>query len=124
VAVKQIIIPRTPAPGVGKKFVKYVLDAKRFTDYVKASNGRWFPCSRTCGDPFFHDPKDRTSRSSRTSTELGDRPLRLRVPPRLRAGLHRERLGKAISRCHEKWSDEQAVDEAVNRIQTIMRAWK
>ena len=33
--------------------------------------------------------------------------------------------GKAISRVvTEKWSDEQAVDEAVTRIQTIFRAWK
>jgi multiple sugar transport system substrate-binding protein len=33
--------------------------------------------------------------------------------------------GKAISRVvAEKWSNEQAVDEAVTRIQTIFKAWK
>ena len=44
---------------LAKKFVKYVLDAKRFTEYVKASNGRWFPSFKdVAADPFFHNPKD------------------------------------------------------------------
>ena len=128
VAVKQIIIPKDAQhQELAKKFVKYVLDAKRFTDYVKASNGRWFPSFKdVAADPFFHDPKDPhipivTDQHLNSETV----PFGFAYHPAYVQVYTENVWGKAISRVvTEKWSDEQAVDEAVNRIQTIMRAWK
>jgi len=128
VAVKQIIIPKDAQhQALAKKFVKYVLDAKRFTEYVKASNGRWFPSFKdVAADPFFTDPKDPhipivTEQHLKSQTQ----PFGFSYHPAYVQVYTENVWGKAISRVvTEKWSDEQAVDEAVNRIQTIIKAWK
>jgi len=128
VAVKQIIIPKdSKQQELGKKFVKYVLDAKRFTEYVKASNGRWFPSFKdVAADPFFHDVKDPhipvvTDQFMKNET----RPFYFSYHPAYVQVYTENVWGKAISRVvAEKWSNEQAVDEAVRRIEQIFKGWK
>lgn len=128
VSVKPIIIPKdSKEQSLAKKFIKYVLETKRFTEYVKASNGRWFPSFKDVGaDPFFHDPKDPhipvvTNQFLKHET----RPFNYSFHPAYSQVYTENVWGKAISRVvAEKWSNEQAVDEAVNRIQTIVNNWK
>jgi multiple sugar transport system substrate-binding protein len=128
VSVKPIIIPKdSKEQALAKKFIKYVLETKRFTAYVKASNGRWFPSFKDVGaDPFFNDPKDPhipvvTNQFLKHET----RPFYYSNHPAYSQVYTENVWGKAISRVvTEKWSNEQAVDEAVNRIQTIVNTWK
>jgi multiple sugar transport system substrate-binding protein len=128
VAVKQIIIPRdSKEQGLAKKFVRYVLETKHFTDYVKASNGRWFPSFKdVAADPFFHDPKDpHVSLATEQHTKYPIRPFAFSYHPAYVQVYTENVWGKAISRVvTEKWSNEQAVDEAVTRIQMIFNSWK
>src|SRR2546422_10116167 len=43
-AVKTIIIPKdSKNPRLAKEFIKFVVEKNRFTEYIKAANGRWFP---------------------------------------------------------------------------------
>ena len=128
VAVKQIIIPRDAQhQELAKKFVRYVLETKRFTEYVKASNGRWFPSFKDVGaDPFFNDPKDpHVYLATQQHTKYPIVPFAFSYHPAVSQVFTENVWGKAISRVvTEKWSNEQAVDEAVNRIQAIFNAWK
>jgi multiple sugar transport system substrate-binding protein len=94
---------------------------------VKASNGRWFPAFKdVAADPFFNDPKDPhipvvTNQFLKHET----RPFNYSYHPAYSQVYTENVWGKAISRVvTEKWSNEQAVDEAVNRIQSIFKSWK
>lgn len=128
VSVKPIIIPKdAKEPNLAKKFVKYVLETKRFTEYTKASNGRWFPSFKdVAADQFFHDPKDpHVSLATEQHSMYPTRPFYYSYHPAYSQVYTENVWGKAISRVvTENWSNQQAVDEAVNRIQTIFTSWK
>ena len=57
VAVKTMIIPKDSTnkdPDLAKEFVKFVVEPKRFAEYIKGANGRWFPAFKdVAADPFF-----------------------------------------------------------------------
>ena len=128
ISVKQIIIPKDAKnPELGKKFVKHVLEAKNFLQYVKGSNGRWFPSFKDVGsDSFFNDPKDpHVSLATQQHTKYPTRPFYFSYHPAYVQVYTENVWGKAISRVvSEKWSNEQAVDEAVTRIEQIFKNWK
>jgi len=128
VSVKPIIIPKdAKEQALAKKFIKYVLDAKHFTPYVKASNGRWFPSFKdVAADPFFHDKKDpHVPVATDQHLNYTTRPFYYSYHPAYSQVYTENVWGKAISRVvTEKWSNEQAVDEAVTRIDTIIKGWK
>jgi multiple sugar transport system substrate-binding protein len=128
VSVKPIIIPKdAKEPELAKKFIRYVLQTKHFTEYVKASNGRWFPSFKdVAADPFFHDKKDpHVPVATDQHLNYPTRPFYYSYHPAYSQVYTENVWGKAISRVvTEKWSNEQAVDEAVNRIQAIFNSWK
>ena len=94
---------------------------------MKASNGRWFPSFKdVAADPFFHDPKDpHVPVATEQHLKYPTRPFYYSYHPAYSQVYTENVWGKAISRVvAEKWSNEQAVDEAVTRIQTIFNSWK
>jgi multiple sugar transport system substrate-binding protein len=128
VSVKPIIIPKgSKKQALAKKFIKYVLEPKNFTAYVTASNGRWFPSFKdVAADPFFHNPKDPHVPVA-TDQHLNNptRAFYYSYHPAYSQVYTENVWGKAISRVvTEKWTNEKAADEAVNRIQTIFTSWK
>ncbi|NWF92099.1 MAG: carbohydrate ABC transporter substrate-binding protein [Syntrophaceae bacterium] len=128
VSVKSVIIPKDAKEQVlARKFIRYVLGPKHFTEYVKASNGRWFPSFKdVAADPFFHDPKDPhipvvTDQFLKNPT----RAFYYSHHPAYSQVYTENVWGKAISRVvTEKWTNEKAADEAISRIQTIFAGWK
>lgn len=128
VSVKPIIIPKgSKEQALAKKFIKYVLEPKNFTAYVTASNGRWFPSFKdVAADPFFHNPKDPHVPVA-TDQHLNNptRAFYYSYHPAYSQVYTENVWGKAISRVvTEKWTNEKAADEAINRIQTIFTSWK
>ncbi len=128
VSVKPIIIPKgSKKQALAKKFIKYVLEPKNFTAYVTASNGRWFPSFKdVAADPFFHNPKDPHVPVA-TDQHLNNptRAFYYSYHPAYSQVYTENVWGKAISRVvTEKWTNEKAADEAINRIQTIFTSWK
>jgi len=93
--------------------VKYVLETKRFTEYVKASNGRGFPSFKdVAADQSFHDPKDpHVSLATEQHSKYPTRPFYYSYHHAYSQVYTENVWGKAISRVvTEKWSNEQAVD--------------
>ena len=128
VSVKPIIIPKgSKNQALAKKFIKYVLEPNNFANYVKASNGRWFPSFKdVAADPFFHDPKDpHVPVATDQHLNHETRPFYYSYHPAYSQVYTENVWGKAISRVvTEKWSNEKAADEAISRIQTIFTSWK
>ena len=127
IAVKPIIIPKAAKnPNLAKKFIKYVLQPQHFAEYVKASHGRWFPAFKdVAADPFFNDPKDPHVYAATQQYKYATRPFYYSYNPAYSQVYTENVWGKAISRvAADKWSNEQAVDEAVTRIETIFKNWK
>jgi len=128
VSVKSVIIPKDAKEQVlARKFIRYVLGPKHFAEYVKASNGRWFPSFKdVAADPFFHDPKDPhipvvTDQFMKNPT----RAFYYSHHPAYSQVYTENVWGKAISRVvTENWTNERAADEAIGRIQTIFAGWK
>jgi multiple sugar transport system substrate-binding protein len=127
ISVKPIIIPKAAKqPELAKKFILYVLQTQHFTDYVKASHGRWFPSFKdVAANPFFNDPKDPHVYIAAQQYKYPTRPFYYSYNPAYSQVYTENVWGKAISRVvTEKWSNEQAVDEAVTRIETIFKSWR
>jgi len=128
VMVKHIIIPKdAQEQALAKKFIRYVLETKHFTEYVKASHGRWFPSFKdVAADPFFNDPKDpHVYIATQQHLMHETRPFYFRYHPAYSQIYTQNVWAKAISRVvMQKWSNEQAADEAVNMIQTLVAVWK
>jgi multiple sugar transport system substrate-binding protein len=128
VSVKPIIIPKdSKMQGLAKKFIKYVLEPKNFTAYVIASNGRWFPSFKdVAADPFFTNPKDpHVPVATDQHLNYPTRPFYYSYHPAYSQVYTENVWGKAMSRVvTEKWTNEKAADEAIDRIQTIFKGWK
>ncbi|HSB81410.1 MAG TPA: ABC transporter substrate-binding protein [Candidatus Methylomirabilis sp.] len=128
VGVKPVIIPKAAhEPALAKKFILYLLETQHFTEYVRASHGRWFPSFKdVAADPFFNDPKDphvffATTQHLKHET----RPFYYSYHPAYSQVYLQNIWAKAISRVlTQKWSNEQAADEAINSIQAIFNSWK
>ena len=128
ISVKPIVIPKAAKnPDLAKKFILYLLQAQHFTEYVTASHGRWFPSFKdVAAAPFFNNPKDpHVYLATEMFTKYPTQPFYYSYNPAYSQVYTENVWGKAISRvATEKWSNEQAVEEAVNRIETIFKSWK
>jgi multiple sugar transport system substrate-binding protein len=90
-------------PGLAKAFVKFVVESKRYAEYIKGANGRWFPAFKdvAAADPYH-------SKSPANSQVYAENVW-----------------GKAMDRTIEdKWSSEKAADEAIARVKTIVAQWR
>ena len=134
VAVKTIIVPKdSPNQALAKEFIRYVLEPPRLLEYIKAANGRWFPAfTDLAKDPFF-----RTGHSQGVERDY-------HIPVAARIFLDRQTkvfdharhpaysqvyaenvYGKAMARIIvDKWTPEQATDEAFGRIKTIFAQYR
>ncbi len=134
-AVKTIIIPQdSKNPKLAKDFIKFVVEKERFSEYIKAANGRWFPAFKDVAD----DPFWRTGHKG----PKGQKDLH--VPVATTIFLDRENKvfdhwkhpafsqvydenvwGKAMARIAiDKWPAEKAADEGIERVKTIFTTFK
>jgi multiple sugar transport system substrate-binding protein len=135
VAVKTIIIPKeTKVPDLAKEFIKFVLEPKRFGEYIKGANGRWYPAFKdVASDPFFtkgnagkggavdyHVPV-----ATRIYTERNTKIFDHWKNPAYSQVYAENIWGKAMSRTNvDKWPADKAADEAIGRMKTIFAQWK
>jgi len=126
VAVKTVLFPKDSAnkkPDLGKEFVKFVVDPKRFAEYIKGANGRWFPAFKdVAADPFFSrgqvgkggekDPHLPTV--TKIYLERNTKVFEHWKNP-ANSQIYAENVwGKAMTRMDvDKWSAEKAADEAI-----------
>jgi multiple sugar transport system substrate-binding protein len=137
IAVKTVLFPKDSAnknPELGKEFVKFVVDPKRFTEYVKGANGRWFPAFKdVASDPFF--ARGQVGKGGEKDPHLPtvtkiylERNTRVfdhwKTPAN--SQVYAENVwGKAMTRINvDKWSPEKAADEAIGRVKTIVAQWR
>ena len=137
VAVKTVLFPKDSAnknPELGKEFVKFVVDPKRFAEYIKGANGRWFPAFKdVAADPFFargqvgkggeKDPHLPTV--TKIYLERNTKVFEHWKNP-ANSQIYAENVwGKAMTRIDvDKWSAEKAADEAVGRVKAIVAQWR
>jgi multiple sugar transport system substrate-binding protein len=76
--------------------------------------------------PFFHNPQDpHVPVATDQHLKKETRPFYYSYHPAYSQVYTENVWGKAISRVvTEKWTNEQAADEAINRIQAIFTGWK
>jgi multiple sugar transport system substrate-binding protein len=137
VAVKTIIIPKDSTNKdvpLAKEFIKFVLEPKRFTDYIKGANGRWFPAFKdVANDPFFS--KGQAGKGGAVDPHLPtvtriylERPTRVfeHYKNPANSQIYAENVwGKAMARTNvDKWPADKAADEAIGRIKTIVAQWR
>ncbi len=134
-AVKTVIIP---ADSKNKKlaleFMRFVLEPKRFLEYVKAANGRWFPAfTDVSSDSFWRQghvgPKGQKDPHVPVATTIfldRDNKVFDHWKHPATSQVYDENVwGKAMARVAiDKWTPEKAADEAIARIQTIFKTFK
>jgi len=137
IAVKTVLLPKDSAnknPDLGKEFVKFVVEPKRFAEYVKGANGRWFPAFKdVAADPFF--ARGQVGKNGEKDPHLPtvtkiylERNTRVfdhwKTPAN--SQIYAENVwGKAMTRINvDKWSAEKAADEAIGRVKTIVAQWR
>jgi len=137
IAVKTVLFPKDSTnknPELAKDFVKFVVDAKRFTEYIKGANGRWFPAFKdVAADPFFS--RGQVGKGGEKDPHLPtvtkiylERNTRVfdhwKTPAN--SQVYAENVwGKAMTRINvDKWSPEKAADEAIARVKTIVAQWR
>ncbi len=84
------------------------------------------PSKTEAAAPFFRDPKDpHVPVATDQHLKKETRPFYYGFHPAYSQVYTENVWGKAISHVvTEKWTNEQAVDEAINRIQAIFTGWK
>src|SRR5215510_15135081 len=119
IAVKTVLFPKDSAnknPDLGKEFVKFVVEPKRFAEYVKGANGRCFPAFKdVAADPFF--ARGQVGKGGEKDPHL---------PTVTKIYLERN------TRVFDHWktpansqiSAEKAADEAIARVKTIVAQWR
>src|SRR5437773_2740971 len=134
-AVKTIIIPKdSKNPRLAKEFIKFVVEKNRFTEYIKAANGRWFPAfTDVAADPFWRTghkgPKGQKDMHVPVATTIFlDRENKVFEHYKNPAfsQLYDENVwGKAMARIAiDKWSADRAADEAIERMKAIFAGYK
>ncbi len=137
VAVKTVIFPKDSTnrnPELAKAFVKFVVESKRFTEYIKGANGRWFPAFKdVAADPFFSRGQvgkggEKDPHVPIVTKILLERNTKIFDHSKTPANsqVYAENVwGKAMGRIIEdKWSSEKAADEAIARVKTIVAQWR
>jgi len=137
VAVKTVIFPRESTnknPDLAKSFVKFLVEAKRFAEFVKSVNGRWFPAFKdVAADSFFS--RGQVGKSGEKDPHMPvvtkillERHTKIFDHSKIPANsqVYAENVwGKAIGRMIEdKWSSERATDEAIARVKSIVAQWR
>ena len=137
IAVKTVIFPRDSTnknPDLAKAFVKFVVESKRFTEYIKGANGRWFPAFKdVAADPFFSRGQvgkggEKDPHVPMVTKILLERNTKIFDHSKSPANsqVYAENVwGRAMERIIEdKWSPEKAADEASARVRTIVAQWR
>jgi multiple sugar transport system substrate-binding protein len=135
VAVKTIIIPKDSTNKdipLAKEFIKFVLEPKRFTDYIKGANGRWFPAFKDVASDPSSPRAGGQGRGGGPASPTVTR-IYLERPPGVRAlqesrelaDLRGERVGQGDG-AHQRGQVEptRRADEAIGRIKTIVAQWR
>lgn len=134
-AVKTVVIPKdSKNQKLAKEFLKFVLEPKRFLEYIKAANGRWYPAFTDIGkDPFWRSghrgPKGEKDPHIPVATTIFlDRENKVFEHWKHPANsqVYDENLwGKAMARVAiDKWTPEKAADEAIERMKAIFAQYK
>jgi multiple sugar transport system substrate-binding protein len=137
IAVKTVMFPRDSTnknPELAKAFVKFVVEPKRFAEYVKGANGRWFPAFKdVVADPFFSrgqvgkggEKDPHVPMVTRIFLERNTKIFDQSKSP-ANSQVYAENVwGRAIDRAIEdKWSPEKAADEAIARVKTLVAQWR
>ncbi len=134
-AVKTVVIPvDSKNQKLALDFMRFVLEPKRFLEYIKAANGRWFPAfTDVSSDPFFRTgvrgPKGEKDPNVPVATtiflERDNRVFYNWRHPATSQVYSENVWGKAMSRVAiDKWTPEKAADEAIGRIKTIFQQYK
>jgi multiple sugar transport system substrate-binding protein len=121
-----VIIPKgTGNEELAKDFAKYILDKKNYVPFITGYAGRYLPVFKSVlEDPFFHNPKDLNIPAS---AKYFERPLVvanfLRSPAYAQFELENG-WGKMIGRVLvDKWSIDDAVNEAIERLKTLFKEY-
>lgn len=134
-AVKTIIIPKeTKQEKLAKDFIRFVVEKNRFTDYIKAANGRWFPAfTDVAADPFWRSghkgPKGQKDHHVPVATtiflERENRVFDHYKHPAMSLIYDENVWGKAMARIAiDRWTVERATEEAVQRVKLIRATYK
>lgn len=134
-AVKTVVIPKNSKnQKLAKEFLKFVLEPKRFLEYIKAANGRWFPAFTDIGkDPFWRSGHrgpggEKDPNVPVATTIFLDRENKVFEHWKHPANsqVYDENLwGKAMARVAiDRWTPEKAADEAIERMKVIFAQYK
>lgn len=134
-AVKTVVIPKNSKnQKLAKEFLKFVLEPKRFLEYIKAANGRWFPAFTDIGkDPFWRSGHrgpggEKDPNVPVATTIFLDRENKVFEHWKHPANsqVYDENLwGKAMARVAiDRWTPEKAADEAIERMKAIFAQYK
>lgn len=134
-AVKTVVIPKdSKNQKLAKEFLKFVLEPKRFLEYIKAANGRWFPAFTDIGkDPFWRSGHrgpggEKDPNVPVATTIFLDRENKVFEHWKHPANsqVYDENLwGKAMARVAiDRWTPEKAADEAIERMKVIFAQYK
>jgi multiple sugar transport system substrate-binding protein len=127
-AVKQVVIfSSSQHQKVAKEFLSFLIKPENLGNYIKNSQGRWFPVMpQLLKDPFWNDPKDpHLSVAVKQFTERKIRPFYPVLNP-IYVKVQQENIwGKTLNRIlKDNLSPEQAADEAIAQIKKIFSEWK
>ena len=134
-AVKTIIVPKdSKNQKLAKDFIKFVVEKERFTEYIKAANGRWFPAfNDIAADPFWRTghkgPRGEKDPHVPVATTIFlDRDNKVfdhYKHPAISQVYDENIWGKAMARIAiDKWPAEKAADEGIERMKTIFTQYK
>ena len=134
-AVKTVVIPKDSTnQKLAKEFMKFVREPKRFLEYIKAANGRWFPAFTDISkDPFWRSghrgPKGEKDLHIPVATTIFlDRENKVFEHWKHPANsqVYDENVwGKAVARIAiDKWTPEKAADEAIDQMKTIFAQYR
>src|SRR5438128_372163 len=134
-AVKTIILPKdSKNQKLAKDFIAFVVEKDRFSEYIKAANGRWFPAfTDVAADTFWRaghrGPKGQKDNHVPVATTIFlDRENKVfehSKHPAFSQVYDENVWGKAMARIAiDKWPADKAADEGIERMKAIFGSYK
>jgi multiple sugar transport system substrate-binding protein len=126
VAVKQAcLFEASTNKEIAKNFLSFLIEPNNLSEFVKGSQGRFFPVmTKQLSDPFWNDPKD-PHISVAVKQLKNTRPFYQVLNPAYTEVQSQNVWGKAIRSIHiDGKSPEQAADKAIADIKQIFSDWK
>ncbi|MBP0018614.1 MAG: carbohydrate ABC transporter substrate-binding protein [Cyanobacteria bacterium SBLK] len=126
VAVKQIaLFAASPRQEMAKDFLQYFIQPEHLGPYIEGALGRYFPVMpQLAAEPFWNDPADpHISVAVRQFQTEKTRPSYQSLNPAYTDVQAENIWGQAIEQAIAGRSPEEAVDEAIARIEEIFAAW-